>query len=188
MASEMLFEKLKNTKAYRQSRLDVALWVLDHPETFPELLDYCFQIETELSYRATWILEFVCIEQLGLLHPHLDRYFKDLPTVYRDQALRPLAKICEMLAVSYYKHREPRLLKLLSSDHKKVMTTCCFDWLISDQKVACKVYAMTTLFYLGTEFDWIHPELHAIISENIHENSPAYRARGKYVLKMIRTQ
>jgi hypothetical protein len=68
------------------------------------------------------------------------------------------------------------------------MTECCFDWLISKQKVACKVFGMTALFYLGTEFDWIHPELKAIISENIHENSPAYRARGKHVLKKISKQ
>ena len=188
MATETLLEKLNYNQAYRQTRLEAAQWVMNHPETFPKLIDYCFQIHTELSYRATWVLEFVCAEQLELLHPHLDQYFEKLPNVYQDQALRPLAKICEMIAVSYYKRKEPQLLTVLSEAHKKVMTTCCFDWLISNQKVACKVFAMTTLFYLGTEFEWIHPELKAVISENIHENSPAYRARGKDVLKKISKQ
>jgi hypothetical protein len=119
MASEELYQKLNYTKAYRQTRLDVAHWVMEHPETFPVLLDYCFQIETELSFRATWILEFVCLEKLSLLHPHLDQFFENLPKVYQDQALRPLAKICQMIAIAYYKQQEPQLQQLLHSDHKK---------------------------------------------------------------------
>lgn len=186
MASEELYRQLSYTKAYRQTRLDVAQWVMDHPETFPELLNYCFQIDTEISYRATWILEFVCAERLDFLYPHLEHYFENLPKVYKDQALRPLAKICEMLAVTYYKNKEKSILEILTAEHKKVMIDCCFDWLITDQKVACKVYAMTALFYLGTEFDWIHPDLETIVSDSIHQNSPAYRARGKFVLKKIR--
>ncbi|WP_121907055.1 hypothetical protein [Ulvibacter antarcticus] len=80
MASETLSEKLNITKAYRQTRLDVANWVLDRPETFSELLKHCFNVKDEISYKAAWILEFVCLERLELLFPHLDYYFKSLTT------------------------------------------------------------------------------------------------------------
>ncbi|MCH2488840.1 MAG: adenylosuccinate lyase [Flavobacteriales bacterium] len=185
MASETLLEKLQYTKAYRKTRLDVAHWVLDHPETFSELLNYCYKTEADISYKATWILEFVCAEKLDLLYPYLDKFFENLPKISRDQALRPLAKICEMMAVHYYKEKDEEILKQLTKEHKQTMVSCCFDWLITDQKVACKVYAMQCLYYLGTEFGWIHPELKAIINENIHSGSPAYRARGRFILKKL---
>ncbi|PKA83952.1 hypothetical protein ATE92_2121 [Ulvibacter sp. MAR_2010_11] len=185
MASEVLFEKLSYTKAYRQTRLDVAQWVLDHPESFPDLLEYCFLDKTEISYKASWILEFVCLEKLSLLYPHLDFYFEHLPHVVRDQALRPLAKICEMLAVAHYKEDDPKLRNNFTAAHKKVMTECCFDWLLTEQKVACKAYAMTALYFLGTAYKWIHPELQHIINENIHQNTAAYKARGKNTLQKI---
>ncbi|QNJ98535.1 adenylosuccinate lyase [Constantimarinum furrinae] len=185
MSSELLIQKLNYTKAYRKTRLEVAQWVLDHPETFEELLRVCFSSEKELSYKATWILEFVCAERLSLLYPHFELFFTNIPNVKRDQALRPIAKVCDMIAVKYYKDNDPEIKDKFSVEHRKLMTECCFDWLITDQKVACKVFAMHALFYLGTEYDWIHPELNVIISENIHHNSPAYKARGKYVLGKI---
>jgi len=182
---ETLYEKLNNTKAYRQTRLDVAHWVLERPETITSLLDFCFEVDTKISYKAAWILEFVCIERLELLYPHLDSYFENLPKVYRDQALRPLAKICEMLTKAYYKEKNPLALQFLNASHKEQMTSLCFDWLITDQKVAAKVYAMTALYFLGTEYDWIHPELESIIRQHIYDAMPAYKSRGKYVLKQL---
>ncbi len=185
MISETLAEKLKYSRAYRKTRLDVAQWVIEHPETFPDLLNFCFKTEEEISYRATWVLEFVCAEKLNLLLHHLDLFLKKIPKVHKDQALRPLAKICEMLVVAYYKNKDPSVIKTLELKHKETLTECCFDWLITKQKVACKVYSMMTLYYLGTEFEWIHPELRIIIEQNIHNESAAYKARGRMTLEKI---
>ncbi|GHC52717.1 hypothetical protein [Ulvibacter litoralis] len=185
MASEALLEKLNYTKAYRKTRLEVAHWVLEHPETLPELLEHCFTVKDDISYKAAWILEFVCIENLSLLYPYLDIYFEKLPTVYKDQAVRPLAKICEFLTTTYYKKKDAEIQKVLSEKHKETIVECCFDWLISNQKVACEVYAMQSLYYLGTEKDWIHSELITIIQANTHQRTHAYKARGKHILKQI---
>jgi hypothetical protein len=56
MTSETLIDKLNYTKAYRQSRLDVANWVLSKPENFPELLQHCFNGKDVISYKSTWNL------------------------------------------------------------------------------------------------------------------------------------
>ena len=183
---ETLEEKLNNTNAYRQTRLDVARWVLDRPESIKELLDFCFHTEDTISYKAAWILEYVCTERLELLLPHLDYYLENLPKVNRDQALRPMAKILEMLAVGYYKNVDEKVIARLTTVHKGQMIEFCFDWLITKQKVACKVYAMLALYFFGTEFSWIHPELKTTIEQYIHDGMPAYKARGKYVLNRIR--
>ncbi|OAB78880.1 hypothetical protein [Cochleicola gelatinilyticus] len=183
--SEALLKKLQYTKAYRQTRLDVANWVIDHPETFHTLITYCFKDPSDIAYKAAWILEFVCAKQLDLLLPHLDFYFKNLPKIKRDQSLRPLAKICEMLAIDYYINKDKNVMEALTVVHRDAMTECCFDWLITNQKVACQVYAMESLYYLGLEFTWIHPELKIIIEQHIHTSSAAYKVRGKRILKKL---
>ena len=53
------------------------------------------------------------------------------------------------------------------------------------QKVACQVHAMTALYFLGTEYDWIHPDLEQIVQQNIHNGSAGYKARGRHILENI---
>ena len=60
-----------------------------------------------------------------------------------------------------------------------------FDWLISDTKVAAKAYAMEILFELGKHYDWIHPELKQIISQDYSKHSAGYKARARMILKEI---
>jgi len=185
MPSE-LYKQINYAKAYRKNRLEAAQWVLENKESFPELLEFCFaESQEDISHKATWVLEFVCLQELSLLYPHLDSYFERLPMVKKDQSLRPLAHICELLTIEYYKKKTPEIQTFFSKKHKAIMTECCFDWLITNQKVACHVRAMTSLYFLGTEFDWIHPELTQIIEQNIHSGSGAYKARGKQTLASI---
>ncbi|RFN57885.1 adenylosuccinate lyase [Marixanthomonas ophiurae] len=187
MSDSGLLQQLSYTKAYRKNRLDAAHWVIVHPETFGELLTYCLTAKDELSYKAAWVLEFVYLEKPELLLPHLNLFFEKLPTITRDQTLRPLAHICELITISYYKKKEEKIGSYFSEAYKKIMVECCFDWLITDKKIACQARAMTALFYLGTEFEWIHSELKQIIEQNIHLGSAGYKARGKNTIKQINT-
>jgi hypothetical protein len=185
MASPELIEQLNYHRAYRANRLRAAHWVIDHPDCIPELLHYCFEDTTELSYKAAWAFEFVFIEDPGYLYPYFDYFFRMLPTVKLDQIARPMAHICERLCVRYYKKQDAELEEFFKEDHKKILTECAFDWLITDQKVACQVRAMTCLYYLGTEFDWIHPELEQILRERIHLGSAGYKSRAGKTLEQI---
>lgn len=176
---------LSYEKAYRSHRLAAANWVLQHTETFPELLQYCFANDPIISHKANWVLEFVCLDSLDLLYPQLDFFFKKISTVKTDSSVRPLAHICELLILQYYKKKDTILLKMFTEVHKEQLASCCFDWLITDQKVACQVRAMTCLYYLGTESDWIHPELQTILASKISVGSAGYQSRGKKTLKLI---
>jgi hypothetical protein len=185
MADSILLQKISATEAYRSSRLNTAHWVLQRPDVLEELLKYCFEDASEISYRAAWILEFVCLERFEMLFSQLDYFFENLPAVKRDQAIRPMAHLCEMLCVAHYKKQRTQLLDQFTASHKKILVECAFDWLITDQKVACKVRAMTCLYYLGTEFDWIHAELAAIIRRDMPRSSAGYKSRGKQTLLLI---
>ena len=58
--------------------------------------------------------------------------------------------------------------------------------MITDQKVAVKAYTMTTLFYLGTEVDWVHPELERLMQEGYADGSAAFKARCRHIKEAIR--
>ncbi len=186
MASSELFEKINYKKAYRKNRLGAAQWVLAHPDTFEELLEYCFGNNKELATKATWALEFIAREQLEMLFPYLDKFFKNLPEVKGHGALRACALISELICIELYLKKSQVLGDLFTREHKEILTECAFDWMITDQKVACQARAMTVLYFLGTEYDWIHPELQQIIENNIHKGSAGYKSRGRHTMNRIR--
>lgn len=184
--SEILAKKLTYTRAYRSTRLEVAYWVINNPETIPELLNYCLKSKDEISYRAAWVLEFVCLERLDLLIPHFEQFFDILPKIERDQAVRPFSKMCMVIATHYYKKKDASVIKALNNTYKNTILECCFDWLITNQKVAAEAYAMQTLYLLGTEIDWIHLELIIIIEQHINTKTAAYKSRGKITIDQIK--
>ena len=55
----------------------------------------------------------------------------------------------------------------------------CFDWMISDEKVAIHAYSMQILFNLGKENNWIHTELKQILVDNLAFRSKGYVVRAK---------
>lgn len=186
MMNSELFEQINYDKAYRENRLAAAEWVIAHPETFEELLAYCFHTDEKLATKATWAFEFICRRQLPMIFPHLDYLFNNLHKSRGDGALRSMAFMCELIAIRYYKDKDETLSRLFTAAHKEIMTEQCFDWMISNEKVACQARAMTALYYIGTEIDWIHPELQTIIEQHIHQGSAGYKSRGAKILSQIK--
>ena len=180
-----LLEHISFHRPTRAIRNRSANWVISHPESFLELLDYAFKKDKDYSHKANWVLEIVCLNQLDLLIPHLNYFFEELPKVTDDSSVRPLSHICELLAVAYYKKRVPSIRAAFKESHKEKMIDCCFDWLITHQKVACEVRAMTCLYYIGTEHSWIHPELQMILETKIPNGSAGYQSRRKKTLNDI---
>ncbi|WP_299248598.1 adenylosuccinate lyase [uncultured Aquimarina sp.] len=181
-----LEEEIRNTNHSREKRNHFANLILQNPALLPQLLNICHQVDDEISCRASWGLEFLCKNNLETILPYLDSYIKILPKVHQDPAVRPIAKICEYLILAYYKEKNIEVRKYLTPSHREKITEACFDWLISDQKVAPKAYSMTSLYLLGTEFDWVHPELKITLENNYHDSSAAYKARSRMILKKIK--
>ncbi len=170
----------------REKRNYFANLILDHPELLPDLLLICARVDDEISCRASWGLEFLCKQHLQTILPYLDQFMLLVPKVHQHPAVRPMAKICEYLVLSYYKEKNTETKKFLSISHREKITEICFDWLITNQKVAAKAYSMTCLYLLGTEFDWIHPELKITLENNYSSGSAAYKARSRMILKKLK--
>lgn len=178
--------EIEKTNHSREQRNHFANLLVSQPELLPQLLDFCAKVHDEVSFRASWGLEFLCKKNLNVILEYMDRFLEILPNVYQDPAVRPMAKICEYLTISYYKNQTPTIRQALTTTHRNKITEACFDWLITDQKVAPKAYSMTSLYWLGTEFEWIHPELKTILEDNYHTGSAAYRARSRMILKKLK--
>jgi hypothetical protein len=181
MATE--FQKnLDYVTGHRANRQKYADEVLNNLELFSELIQLCFQISNKNSSKACWILEFVCYQKLEWLTAHLDFFCSQIKNLKDESAIRPAAKICQLLVFSHYKEKKV----VLSEKHLEEITESSFDWLINDTKVASKAYSMRTLYFLGHHYDWIHPELKIIITKDFPNHSAAYKAVAKEVLKKIK--
>ncbi|OHT44716.1 hypothetical protein [Flavobacterium tructae] len=182
MSSE-LQTKLDYVKAYRENRLNVANEVLENPSLFKELVSICFSPSDKNNHKACWIMEFVSYEELIWLQPYLDFFCSNLKVLKDESAIRPIAKVVQLLVKAHYSKIENGIS--LSETNLQDCIEASFDWLINDVKVATKAYSIRTLYLLGNHYDWIHPELQVILNKDYGDHSAAYKAVAKEVLKKI---
>ncbi|MDN3724235.1 adenylosuccinate lyase [Aequorivita sp. SDUM287046] len=182
-----LKEKLMEVDSSRNKRLEIAAWIVKKPHYVRETLQWCFKPESELLVPAAYVLEFICKNKPQIFFKYMHLFFDELPNIKNDSALRCCANICEMLCYKHYMMKYTYFRDILSKSERKIMTECCFDWLITDQKVACQAPAMSALYYLGRDKwnDWIYPELKNILTENAPSKSAGYQARARKILKKI---
>lgn len=186
MNSEELYESLNYVDHSREKRKEMAQLIVNNPQLVAPLLDVAFTVNDPVSSRACWVLEFTAKEKLSYLFNHLDYFTSKIKEVHLDSSVRPIAKICEYLTISYFIETENDTQNILTENHLERITTACFDWLIGDHKVAAKAYSMTCLLLLGEKFDWIHPELKLILEQNYTNGSAAYKARARMTLAKIK--
>jgi len=98
---------------------------------------------------------------------------------------REMAKICELIAINYNKKETSLLKSCITQKQKDMIIEACFDWMISDEKVAIHAYSMQILFILGKENNWIHKELKQILVDNMAFVSKGYVVRAKKILQAI---
>ncbi|WP_040278042.1 hypothetical protein [Psychroserpens damuponensis] len=188
MTTEALYKELNYVNHSREKRLHYANLVIDHPELIPKLLDILFRVDDKISCRAAWVFEFMCSKDIESCIPYLDVFTENIHRVHLDPAVRPVAKVCECLANAYYGKEDNNVKNTLLHHHKEKIVESCFDWLINDEKVAPKAYGMNALYLLGTEIDWIHPELALILERDFSSQSAAFKARARHILKKINKQ
>ncbi|MGB5273199.1 MAG: adenylosuccinate lyase, partial [Flavobacteriaceae bacterium] len=144
-----------------------------------------FEMNDPLSSRACRVLEIITKERLDCLLPYLDDFVSKLGQFRLDSSIRPMAKICEKLTESYFSKSVNETQKVVTELHLEQITAACFDWLISPQKVAVQVYAMSSLWWIGHKVHWIHPELKLILEQGYPIGSAAFKARARHILSNL---
>ena len=187
MTFKEFYDTLTNVDASRSSRLKCAGLILSDLSIMSHLIKILFMTNDKISCKAAWVLEYVCTENKYAIVPFLNEFTNNLNKVHFDSAKRPLAKVCEGLSTSTYSGQPNPMNKMLLPKHKKRIIEACFDWMINDEKVAVKAYAMGALYCFGQEYEWIHPELVQILEQDYPNQSAGFKARARHILKKIKT-
>jgi len=171
--------------AGRENRVKITKKVLKDQELFQSLIEIAFEHDNELSVKAIWILELVCEKRLDWLAFNLNFFIENITNIKEESAVRSIAKICNLIAQDYNSKFDTPIKLTMTQDHLSQMIETCFEWLLSDFKVATKAHAMESLYFLGIKTGWIHYELKMIIEKNLPQESPGYATRAKKVLESM---
>lgn len=169
------------------SRTEAVALVIDNLEVLPELIEKAFSNDKN-HFRYCWWLEFLNRNHIEILCPFIICILTGATQLTNDSAIRPIAKIIENFALNYYSRTPNEIIQaMMSLEIKEKMISCTFEWLINDQlKVAARAYSMTSLFHLGKDVNWVHPELRLVIEQSYVTESAAYQARARMILKKLK--
>ena len=162
--------------------MQTATFVMAQPELLDLFFDICFDIDNPDHYKACWAMELIAYEKLDWFQNYLSLICEKSKLLTHESAIRPLAKVVFMLIEA---DNNNQTIQLTNEQRQELIETN-FDWLINDSKVAAKVYAMRSLFVLGKEYDWIHPELKTILAKDFSDHTAAYKAVSKQILKKLK--
>lgn len=174
------YRQVENSTAHRPVRDTICTQVLTDEKLFPLLLNIALATDDTNHHKACWIMELVCDAKPELLAARLDEFCRTLPHYRHEGAIRSISKIALICVQRHIKTKN-----FLSAGQLKQITETCFDWLITDTKVASKAYAMRALYLLGKDDEWIHPELKVILQRGFSEHSAAYKSAAREILSKI---
>ena len=171
------YKLLEESTAHRISREYIRDYVFQNPEKLQYLMEIGLNEKDKIHIKACWSLELIFEIKLELILPYINEFLEKIGKFKNHSAIRPVSKICLFLSKS-------KTIKLTENQETKIIETC-LDWLIQDEKVASKAYAMKALFVLGKKYDWIYEELKPILSQDYSNHSAGYKAAARNILKKI---
>ncbi|MBA0885302.1 hypothetical protein [Flavobacterium undicola] len=177
---------IAQTTGYKNSRQATANYMMAHTELMDDFMQICFENKNPDHYKACWALELIAYEKLNCFQEYLNLICSKSKTLTFESAIRPLSKVIFLLLETHYKTSKNEIH--FTETQRQELIEINFDWLITDTKVASKVYAMRSLQLLGKEYHWIHPELQTILTKDFSNHTAAYKAVSKHILKKINHQ
>ncbi len=175
-----------DSKGITRSEVDLLVGqLMDHPGLIKDLIEEIAHGDEEGNFYGSWVLDHLLRRKLEYILPHMERFTVLLAMLKNESCIRPLAHVCEMLCHAYFEKKELRFVGAISDVQLERIMTVCFDWLISPMNMAPKVFAMSCLYHLGSKFDWVRPELRAILEASMAKGSSGYRNRAKKTLEML---
>lgn len=173
----LFYIQIENCTAHRKSRDFICESAFINPNNLEDLFHLAFDISNKNHFKACWALELVLEKDIELITPYLDVFVNTVSKYENDSAKRPISKICMFLSNS-------KLIKL-SEKQEQILSETCLDWLIKNEKVATKAYAIRALYNFSKKQHWIKDELKIILAQDYSLHSAAYKAVAKEILKKL---
>lgn len=187
MTKYSLIKELNQIKDMSKSHKEkVSKTVLADENLFKSLVEIAFDYNNETSVKAAQVLEVVCEERLDWIAYNLPYFTKNIAYLKNDNAVRPAAKICNLIAKEINSKFDSPIKVIATKEQIAQIIETCLAWLLDeDTKVVSKAHAMEALYHLGHKLNWIHYELKMIIERDIEDESPAYTVRASKILQKL---
>lgn len=167
-----LKEEILKEHSKKQS-LAIAKWVGNDKKRFRALMKLFLKGEYRVTQRSAWIIGSCADAHPELIQPYLEKMLhktqeKNIHVAVKRNVLR----ILENVTV-------PEKLTGMSA-------TICFDFL-ADRKepIAVRVFAMSVLAQIAKKESGLKEEIRLLVKENMEEEKPAFKARGRKVLAQL---
>ncbi len=167
--NELLKEKIYTNPHAMQ----VSDYACASKKNFKELMQCFLSNEYRLAQRAAWSVSRAARQQPEMIAP----YIKDLVAqLHRNDVhnavIRNSVRILEAIEIPEAYHGE--------------VMNACFSFIESPSSpVAIKAFSLTTLFNLSKIYPEIKDELKLIIEDRWDTETPAFKSRGRKILKEI---
>ncbi|MEM1339259.1 MAG: adenylosuccinate lyase [Bacteroidota bacterium] len=186
MTADQLREQLNGKRIHKPKVMELVAGIRTNAKLIVPLLATVHEQDKQGMLNACWVFDHVLRQHPEIILLVLDPFLEGLPKMQSESCMRTMAHACEHLTEYYFKKKHPLFTAQVTSSQLEKIATVCFDWLISDHKVATKVFAMTSLFYLGEKFLWIRPELKLYLEQNIGSGSAGFQNRGAKLLVKLK--
>ncbi len=169
IAEELLKE---HSKVHAQK---IATHACSSAKHFKELMDCFMSDDYRLAQRAAWSVNWAARTKPEMVKPYISQLVSVLERKdVHDAVIRNSLRVFEDVEIP-------------EEFHGQVMNAC-FDFMENIKTpLAFKAYSMTIISKLSNFYPEIKQELKLIIEENWEHESPAFKSRGKKILKSINT-
>ena len=169
--------RINESNASLDSRKDLGNFVNENPNLMPDLLAFATDLSNKNHYKAVWIIEMLAETQIEIVLPFIKQICDAAPNYKHESAIRAISRTILFLTTSK---------KItLEKEHQEKCIETSLDRLISEAKIASKVYAMYTLAHFAKNEDWIKEELLMIINKDFANQSAGYKAATRAVLLQL---
>lgn len=171
------YKQIENSTAHRKSRDFICELALSKTDNLDALFQFAFTSTNKNHFKGCWALELVLEKDITLLQPYLETFINKVKVYQHDSALRSISKICLFVSKS---DDIP-----LTKNQEQILIEACLDWLIQEEKVATKAYAIRALYEFSLKHTWLKAELNTILTQDYHSHSAAYKAVAREILKKL---
>lgn len=182
MQSDLLLTIIKSTLSKKKVE-ELTKTIAESEFSIKELINLTFHSEEQVGFRASWILENVCIGYLDRFIPH-SIYF--LTRFHQQQNLSSRRHFSKILALMTDKKAPLAIKVAIEGYDMDQVIEAVFSWLIDNQvPVAVKSYCLNCLANLSAKHDWIKNELIDTMDFLVDKESIAFYAKVKQIRKQL---
>jgi len=157
----------------RKQTLRLANWVGKDRTRFTMLMDIFLHDEYRVVQRASWIIMYTAADHPEWIKPWIKKMLEYSGKPVHDAVKRNILRILQDVEI-------PKPFQGMAA-------TVCFNFLLSqNEPVAVKVFSMSVLANLAKYEPELKQEIILIIEEQIEWGKPAFRSRGKKILRQLR--